>query len=287
MDSFESTNYERIAKAIQFLVDNHKQQPSLEMLAEHLDMSIFHLQRLFSEWAGISPKQFQKYINIQQAKKLLKEKQLSLFDTTYEIGLSSTSRLHDLFISIEAMSPAEYKDGAAGLFIKYNFYSSRFGNLIVASTIIGICYLAFFDTNKDDAFVLLKEQFPFATFVFETDGFHQLAIKIIDGNFNKNEKLKLHIKGTSFQLKVWEALLKIPFGGIQNYGQLANIIQKPKASRAVGSAIGDNPIAFLIPCHRVIQSTGLLGGYMWGVNRKAAIIAWETSVLANNTNTEQ
>jgi AraC family transcriptional regulator, regulatory protein of adaptative response / methylated-DNA-[protein]-cysteine methyltransferase len=122
MDSLESTNYERIAKAIQFLVDNHKQQPSLEMLAEHLDLSIFHLQRLFSEWAGISPKQFQKYINIQQAKKLLKQQQLSLFDTTHEIGLSSTSRLHDLFISIEAMSPAEYKDGAAGLSLKYNFY---------------------------------------------------------------------------------------------------------------------------------------------------------------------
>lgn len=267
-------DFARIRKAIGYLNENYKSQPTLEQAAEHVNLSSYHFQRMFSNWAGVSPKQFLRYINITHAKKLLKEDKASLLDTTYELGLSSTSRLHDLFIDIEGMTPGEYKNGGENLSINYSFVESPFGKTIVASTIKGICYIAFVD-NEESSLKLLKNQYPNALFQNHRDQIQQNAILVFTQDWSRLDKIKLHIKGTDFQLKVWQALLTIPMGKLSTYSNIANKIDNPKASRAVGSAIGDNPVAFLIPCHRVIKSTGLLGQYHWGCDRKAAMIGWE------------
>src|SRR5690606_16024753 len=207
------------------------------------------------EWAGTTPKKFLQYTSIEHAKKLLKDQQATLFDTAYETGLSSTGRLHDLFIHIEGMTPAEYKNGAANLLINYSFAESPFGNLIVASTPKGICYMAF-DSDDANALSNLKQKFPNATFQQKTDLAQQNALSIFQNDWSKLSEIKLHLKGTDFQLKVWEILLKIPAGQLSTYGNIAAQIGNANASRAVGTAIGSNPVAFLIPCHRVIQSSG-------------------------------
>jgi AraC family transcriptional regulator of adaptative response/methylated-DNA-[protein]-cysteine methyltransferase len=237
-------------------------------------LSPFHFQRLFTEWAGTSPKKFLQYISIEHAKKLLKENQATLFETAYETGLSGASRLHDLFISIEGMTPAEYKNGGRDLQIHYSFSSSPFGNLIIASTGKGICYLAF-QEDEQAARVELMNTFPNASFTEETDLIQQNALLIFESSRSNPKEVKLHLKGSDFQLKVWEALLKIPTGQLVTYGDVAVRIGKPSASRAVGTAVGNNPVAFLIPCHRVIQSGGKVGGYKWGNTRKTAMIGWE------------
>lgn len=275
MKEQEHINYDRVAKAIEFIKQNFKKQPNLDEVAEHIHLSPFHFQRLFTEWAGTSPKKFLQYISLEHAKKVLKgDKQITLFDTAYETGLSGTSRLHDLFINIEGMTPAEFQNGGQNLVIQYSFSESPFGNLIVASTRKGICHMAF---NKDNflAFENLKSKFPNASFQQNLDTLQQNALFIFQNDWDKLSEIKLHLKGTDFQLKVWEALLKIPMGQLATYGSIAQQIEKPNASRAVGTAIGSNPVAFLIPCHRVIQSTGTFGGYMWGNTRKTAIIGWE------------
>jgi AraC family transcriptional regulator, regulatory protein of adaptative response / methylated-DNA-[protein]-cysteine methyltransferase len=182
--------------------------------------------------------------------------------------------LHDLFINIEGMTPAEYKNGGRDLVINYSFAESPFGNILVASTEKGICYLAFSE-DEPLAFSIMQQHFPNAHFRQMTDPIQQNAIHIFSHDWTKLNQIKLHLKGTDFQLKVWQALLKIPMGQLTTYGTIANRIEHPNASRAVGTAIGSNPVAFLIPCHRVIQSTGIIGGYMWGSTRKRAIIGWE------------
>jgi len=270
----ENINYYRIAKAIDYIKNNFKEQPNLDEVAEEVNLSPFHFQRLFSEWAGTSPKKFLQYISIEHAKKLLKENQATLFDTAYETGLSGTSRLHDLFINIEGMTPAEYKNGGKNLDINYSFAESPFGNIIVASTRKGICYMAFTD-EETTTFSIIQSHFPNASFKQMVDLTQQNALYIFTHDWNKINQIKLHLKGTDFQLKVWETLLKIPMGRLATYGNIAQEIEKPNATRAVGTAIGSNPVAFLIPCHRVIQSTGTFGGYMWGNTRKTAIIGWE------------
>jgi AraC family transcriptional regulator of adaptative response/methylated-DNA-[protein]-cysteine methyltransferase len=270
----QAFNFNRIAEAIEYIQTNFKEQPNLDKVAEQIHVSPFHFQRLFTEWAGISPKKFLRYISIQHAKKLLKENRATVNTTAGEIGLSGTSRLHDLFISIEGMSPAEYKNGGKNLIINYSFAESPFGEIIIASTQIGICYMAFCN-NKEQAFQLLKAYFPNACFIPETDLVQQNALFIFQNNGEELTQIKLHLKGSGFQLKVWEALLKIPMGGLSTYGQIARNIESPNAARAIGTAIGSNPVAFLIPCHRVIKSTGVLGNYMWGDTRKKAIIGWE------------
>jgi AraC family transcriptional regulator of adaptative response/methylated-DNA-[protein]-cysteine methyltransferase len=277
METQENTNYKRVAEAITFIKRNFKRQPSLEEIAAFVHLSPAHFQRLFTEWAGTSPKKFLQYISLEYAKGLLKEDAgATLFDATYETGLSSTSRLHDLFVSIEGMTPAEYKNGGRDLSINYSFSDSPFGNLIVASTSKGVCYMAFED---DEAVGLnnLYKKFPNADFLCAADLFQQSALLIFQNDWSKLSVVKLHLKGTAFQLKVWESLLKIPMGRLSTYGKIAADIGYPKASRAVGTAIGSNSIAFLIPCHRVIQSTGTIGGYMWGPTRKVAMIGWEGS----------
>ncbi len=274
MTTQNQIHYNRIAEAIEYIKDNFKQQPNLDEVAEQVHLSPFHFQRLFSEWAGTTPKKFLQYISVEHAKKMLQEQQATLFDTAYETGLSSTSRLHDLFVNVEGMTPAEYKNGGRNLHINYSFAESPFGNLIVASTEKGVCYMAFED-DEEKALKDLIAKFPNAVFQRKLDLLQQNALFIFQNDWSKLGEIKLHLKGTDFQLKVWESLLKIPMGQLSTYGNIAEQIGNPNASRAVGTAIGSNPVAFLIPCHRVIQSTGTLGGYMWGNTRKTAIIGWE------------
>ena len=269
-----SINFDRITQAIDYIHQNFKQQPNLDQVAEHVHLSPFHFQRIFTEWAGVSPKKFLQYISVAYAKRILKEEQASLLQTSLQTGLSGASRLHDLFINIEGMTPAEYKNGGSGLTINYSFADTLFGQVIVASTKKGVCYLAF-TNNHDVGFNALNSIFPNASFHQYLDMHQQNALFVFHQDWNKLNDVKLHLKGTEFQLKVWEALIKVPSGKLTTYGNVANQIDKPKASRAVGSAVGDNPVAYLIPCHRVIRSTGHIGEYHWGSNRKTAMIGWE------------
>lgn len=269
-------NYDRIEKAIHYIRENFKDQPSLDDIAATVHLSPFHFQKLFTEWAGVSPKKFMQYISLEYAKTLLKDRQSTLIDTAHETGLSSTSRLHDLFVNIEGMTPGEFKNGGEALQINYCFAESPFGKLIVASTPKGVCHM-FFEEDETRALENLRVRFPQATYHQITDKFQQDALFIFQKDWQQPDQIKLHLSGTSFQLKVWESLLKIPMGSLSTYGDIAKAIEKPVASRAVGTAIGSNPIAFLIPCHRVIQSSGKTGGYMWGTDRKTAIIGWEAA----------
>lgn len=276
MKAQDTINFSRIAEAIEFIQHNFKSQPNLDEVAKKVHVSPHHFQRLFTEWAGTSPKKFLQYISIGHAKKILKDNQSTLFDAAMETGLSGTSRLHDLFMNIEGMTPGEYKNGAENLQINYSFAESPFGNIIVASTSKGICYMAFVDDERI-ALQTLQASFPKANYRQKLDLIQQNALFIFTHDWNKLDQIKLHLKGTEFQLKVWETLLKIPMGQLSTYGNIARTIKNPNASRAVGTAIGDNPVAFLIPCHRVIQSTGIVGGYHWGSIRKSAIIGWEAA----------
>lgn len=280
MNTQEKINYERIAEAINYIKLNFKSQPNLDDVAEKVHLSPFHFQRLFTDWAGISPKKFLQYLSLDYAKTILKDKQATLFDTAFETGLSGTGRLHDLFVNIEGMTPAEYKNGGKELSINYSFAETPFGNIIVASTPKGICYMAFAD-DREIAFNLLSLQFPNASYTQVVDVIQQDALHIFKKDWSELSQIKLHLKGTSFQLKVWETLLKIPMGNLSTYSDISRLIQQPNASRAVGSAVGANPVAFLIPCHRVIKSTGEFGQYHWGSTRKTAMIGWEAAVINN------
>jgi AraC family transcriptional regulator of adaptative response/methylated-DNA-[protein]-cysteine methyltransferase len=276
MNTQENINYQRIAEAINYIKLNFKEQPNLDEVAEKVNLSPFHFQRLFTDWAGISPKKFLQYLSLEYAKSILKGQQATLFDTAFHTGLSGTGRLHDLFINLEGMTPAEYKNGGSALNINYSFAETPFGNVIIASTPKGICYIAFADEHMF-AFNELQQQFPNAVYHQYADAVQQNALLIFQKDWSALSSVKLHLKGTAFQLKVWEALLKIPTGGLNTYGSIAQKIELPNASRAVGTAIGDNPIAFLIPCHRVIRSTGDFGQYHWGSTRKSAMIGWEAA----------
>ena len=204
------------------------------------------------------------------------ETHASLFDTACEVGLSGTGRLHDLFVRIEGMTPGEYKNGGEHLSIRHSLAESPFGQTFVASTAKGICCLEFTD-DPADSLARLMRKFPHAQFVQAEDEWQRKALSIFTQDWSKLEEIKLHLKGTDFQLKVWEALLKIPMGGLITYGDIAAGIHHPKACRAVGTAVGDNPVAFLIPCHRVIRATGEWGNYRWGEVRKTALIGWEAA----------
>ncbi|MFA5834275.1 MAG: methylated-DNA--[protein]-cysteine S-methyltransferase [Bacteroidota bacterium] len=273
------TDYERIEKAIGYLKENFKEQPDLDEIAKQVHLSPFHFQRLFKGWAGVSPKKFLQFISVEYAKYLLKEN-LSLADVSFETGLSGTGRLHDLFINIEGMTPGEYKNGGKLLNINYSFAQTLFGNIIIASTEKGICHLSFVPEEKL-GIQNLKSFFSNAHFSQKTDFIQQDALRFFAGDWNDLKKVKLHLKGSPFQLKVWQSLLQIPFGNVSTYGAIADRIQNRNASRAVGTAIGNNPVAFLIPCHRVIRSSGVIGDYHWGSNRKTAIFGWEAAQLSS------
>ena len=269
-------NYQRVEKAIEYIRAHFKEQPSLQEVAEAVHLSPYHFQRLFTEWAGVSPKKFMQYISLDHAKKMLKEGEATLFDTALETGFSGTGRLHDLFITIEGMTPGEFKNGGAELSINYSFAESPFGTIIVASTPKGICHMGFVD-DETEGLHSLKALFPNAAFRQMVDAKQQDALFIFRHDWSHPGKIKLHLSGTPFQLKVWETLLRIPMGQLATYGDLARHLGNPKASRAVGAAIGSNPVAFLIPCHRVIQAGGQLSGYRWGTVRKSSIIGWEAA----------
>ncbi|MCA9899416.1 MAG: methylated-DNA--[protein]-cysteine S-methyltransferase [Anaerolineales bacterium] len=273
-----SADYGRIEAAILYLEQNFQTQPTLADVAAHVGLSEYHFQRLFSRWAGTSPKRFLQFLTIQHSKKLLADSQ-TILDATYEAGLSSPSRLHDLFVTHEAITPGEFKQKGAGLTIQYGFHTSPFGNCLIALTERGICGLQFVaDGDRAATLAELKASWPQAEFV-EDNGATRPFINPI---FNLSEgeerpSLPLYLKGTNFQIQVWQALLKIPVGTAVSYGTVAQLIGNPKASRAVGSATGSNPIGYLIPCHRVIRQAGNLGDYRWGSSRKKAILGWEAA----------
>jgi AraC family transcriptional regulator, regulatory protein of adaptative response / methylated-DNA-[protein]-cysteine methyltransferase len=277
METQNEIDYNRIAKAIEFLKSNYKSQPSLEEAAEHVHVSPFHFQRMFKDWAGVTPKQFLQYLSIERAKSILKNQKATLFDTAYEVGLSGPGRLHDLFIKVEAMTPGEYKNGGTQLSINYSFSQSPFGAIIVASTRIGLCYMAFVDDGKEAAFTKLQSRFPNAAYHECSDTIQQNALSIFTHDWTRLNEIKLHLKATPFQIKVWETLLRVPMGDLITYAGLASGTANPLACRAVGAAVGSNPVAFLIPCHRVIKSTGEIGQYHWGSQRKNMIIGWEAA----------
>jgi AraC family transcriptional regulator of adaptative response/methylated-DNA-[protein]-cysteine methyltransferase len=276
MSNSEGSNYARIEKAIQFIQAHHKQQPSLDEIAAHINLSTFHFQKIFSQWAGVTPKKFIQFLTLEHAKKQLKQYRTNLNDTANEVGLYRLGRLQDLFINIESMTPGEYKNKGKGLRINYIMSDSMFGPLLIASTEKGICHISF-ESDLVNGLNHLKTTFANAQYKNVEDDFQLSVIKIFKQDWSDLSEIKLHIKATVFQLQVWKALLSIPASQLASYGDVANIINQPNAARAVGTAIGRNPVAYLIPCHRVIQATGKTGGYMWGEAKKSAIIAWEGS----------
>lgn len=278
MNTNETLNYYRIAEAIDYIREHVKEQPSLDQIAQKVNLSPFHFQRLFTDWAGVSPKKFLQYLSVEHSKSLLREKHMSLFDVSHQLGLSGTGRLHDLFVSLEGMTPGEYKNGGEALEIQYSCSDTLFGRVMVASTSKGICKLVF-ETEEGLALKELRSDFANATIIEQSNVLQESALSIFSQNWKDPLQIKLHLKGTDFQIKVWQALLNIPLGQLSSYGNIAHTIGNPKASRAVGTAIGDNPVAFVIPCHRVVQSNGNYGEYRWGSVRKKIMIGWEASKL--------
>ena len=273
------TDYERIEAAIRYIRTHFREQPELEEVASHIHLSPFHFQRLFTEWAGVSPKKFLQYISLEHAKRLLEQKE-SLATASFETGLSGTGRLHDLFIHIEGMTPGEYKNEGASLRINWQPSDTPFGTVVMGATAKGICHISFLE-NASEGNASLVSRFPKAQFICQDDSMLAAARQVFASGEKKEEPTKFHLKGTAFQLKVWEALLQIPLGAVKSYGSLASRIDAAGASRAVGSAVGQNPVAYLIPCHRVIRATGIIGDYHWGDVRKTAILGWESAKFDN------
>jgi AraC family transcriptional regulator of adaptative response/methylated-DNA-[protein]-cysteine methyltransferase len=265
-------DYERVRRAIEFLRANAARQPDLGAVAAHLALSPAHFQRLFRRWAGVSPKRFLQYLNASQAKQLLR-KSVSVLDTAFSVGLSGPGRLHDLILSSEAVTPGQYARRGAGLTIRYGLHDSPFGRCLLASTERGLCALRFVDGGaEDEALAELRQEWPRARCVADESATASAARSIFAG---RPARLLLFLEGTNLQLKVWEALLRLPEGTALSYRDLAERIGSPRATRAVASAVGANPIAYLIPCHRVLRAAGELGGYRWGLERKALMLARE------------
>jgi AraC family transcriptional regulator of adaptative response/methylated-DNA-[protein]-cysteine methyltransferase len=271
-------DYSRIEKAILFLEENYHRQPELHEVAQSVHLSEFHFQRLFRRWAGISPKRFVQFLTLEHAKKLL-DGSHSVLDATYDAGLSSPGRLHDLFVNIEAMTPGEFKARGAGLRISYGFHSSPFGECLLAMTERGICGLGFLgEGGRTQILRDFRGRWPEAHWGENVSLTQPYINRIFGGEkANGNRPITLVLQGTNFQIKVWEALLKIPMGSVVPYEDLAIRVCSARAARAVGGAVGKNPIAFLIPCHRVIRKAGGIGGYHWGPARKRAMLAWEAA----------
>ncbi len=273
-DAQDAETYERMASAIAFMRQHHLDQPDLKTIAQHVHLSEYHFQRLFTQWAGISPQRFSQYLTVEYAKTKIAATQ-SLLALTEEAGLSSPGRLHDLFVKLEAMSPGEFKASGAGLQIRYGIHSTPFGHCLIATTTRGVCSLHFLPVPDEQAAVqYLQSEWGNAELIRD----QQVSGEICDRIFSVtqcNSPVVLHVKGTNFQIQVWRALLNIPFAGMSTYQDLAAAIGRPTAARAIGNAIGRNPIGYLIPCHRVIRASGELGGYRWGLERKMAILGWE------------
>jgi len=271
------SDYQRIAQAIEFINANAKQQPSLENIAAHLHLSPFHFQRLFSQWAGVAPKKYLQILTVDRAKQLLAQSK-PLAEVSDSVGLSGSSRLHDHFVQLEAASPGEFKAGGAGMEIRYSVIGGPFGDAFIAVTPRGICKLSFLSNNNiEQQIVDLNAQWPAAKLVNQASETTQMVEALFAGKQTINGPLSLYVKGTNFQINVWRALLQIEPGCISSYVQVAAAVGKPRAYRAVGTTIGSNQVAFFIPCHRVLQQSGQIGGYLWGETRKHAIHAWESA----------
>ena len=264
-------HYQVIARALE-VIDAEAPALTLEDLAARMRMSPAHFQRVFSQWVGVSPKRYQQYLTLGHARRLLAERH-TMLGTALETGLSGTGRLHDLFLTWEAMSPGDYARGGEGLVIRWGWFESPFGPTIVMATAKGICGMGFADEmGAEVALEDLIRRWPKATYVEDP-----MAIRtLVDAAFGE-QATELHLIGAPFQIKVWEALLAIPSGHVTTYGDIAGAIGHPSAHRAVGTAVGRNPISFLIPCHRALRRDGGLGGYHWGLPRKRAILAWEAA----------
>ncbi len=270
-----SEDYLRIEQAILYLEQHYKDQPNLEEVAANIGLSEYHFQRLFTRWAGVSPKRFLQFLTKEGAKELL-DKSENLLDTTHEVGLSSLGRLHDLFVTTEAVSPGEYKSRGEGVTIRYGLHASPFGKCLIAVTERGICHLGFArtETSEGDAIDNLVSEWKNARMI-EDQRTTAALVEPIFSLDRQRQPLNIHLRGTNFQLKVWEALLQIPTGAVTTYEGLAERIGQPTASRAVGTAVGHNPIAVLIPCHRVIRKVGEFGNYRYGASRKKALLVRE------------
>ncbi len=271
-------DYARIEKAILFLEENFRRQPALGEIATRVGLSEYHFQRLFRRWAGISPKRFLQYLTAEYARELLQQSRSTL-EVAYDAGLSGPGRLHDLLVNVEAMTPGELKRGGEGLAIRYGIGPSPFGECLLALTERGICALSFLvDEGREAAIAELRRRWPGADFREDPAAILPVLRRIFDRSSEPGgSPLSLHLQGTNFQLKVWEALLRIPPGSALSYEDVAAELGTPGAARAVGGAVAQNPVAFLIPCHRVIRRTGAFGEYRWGSARKKALLGWEAA----------
>ncbi len=270
----DSEDYTRIAQAIAFMRQNQIIQPDLATVAQHVHLSEYHFQRLFTKWAGISPKRFLQYLTIEYAKSRIAQTK-SLLQLTCDIGLSSPGRLHDLFVNLQAMSPGEFKAKGAGLQISYGIHDTPFGKSLIATTPRGICNLQFLNNiDEHNAAQTLRAEWK-SEIIRDQETTQEICNQIFNPSTLGNKPLILFVKGTNFQIQVWRALLNIKFGDMTTYQTVAEAIGRPTATRAVGNAIGNNPIAYLIPCHRVIRESGELGGYRWGLERKTMLLGWE------------
>jgi AraC family transcriptional regulator of adaptative response/methylated-DNA-[protein]-cysteine methyltransferase len=281
----DMNDYERVASVIRFLDQHHTEQPDLAALSAAAGLSPFHFHRLFSSWAGVTPKDFLQCLTLEHVKQLLREGE-NVFDAALDAGLSGAGRLHDLCVTLEAASPGEMKNGGAGLQINFGFSATPFGEALIAETKRGICALFFVDIGgRDRVQNLLKSEWPGANLLRNDRRTAELAAEIFvrPSQSQSPPRLRAFVRGTNFQLSVWRALLKIPTGALTTYGRLAAAINQPGAARAVGTAVGTNPISFVIPCHRVIRETGALGNYGGGRSRKRVLLGWELSPGAGKT----
>jgi|SRR6185295_12696351 AraC family transcriptional regulator, regulatory protein of adaptative response / methylated-DNA-[protein]-cysteine methyltransferase len=277
----QTHDYDLVKHTLAFISENWRDQPSLETLADQAGLSPTHLQRLFTRWAGLSPKAFLQAVTLDHARGLLRDS-ASILDASYELGLSGPGRLHDLFVTHEGMSPGIYKAHGRGLNIQYGFHDCPFGRALILITSEGLAGLAFADHGKEkSALADMTARWPEATYVENQQATAAYAKRIFESErWKPDQPLKIVFIGSDFEIRVWETILRIPFGKASTYSDIASHIGKPKAARAVGSAVGKNPISFVVPCHRVLEKSGGLGGYHWGLTRKRAILGWEAGAMA-------
>ena len=275
----DGPDYETVRQVIELITEDYRDQPSLETIAARLNQSPTQLQKTFTRWAGLSPKAFLQAVTLDHAKRLLRKEELPLLETALEVGLSGPSRLHDLFVTHEAMSPGEWKARGGGLTIRYGFHPSPFGIALVMVTDRGLAGLAFSDTGDEAACLEdMTCRWPNAAYIEDVKATVSYAERIFTpGRWTSDQPLRVVLIGTDFQVQVWESLLKIPFGKAVTYSDIASDIGRPTAMRAVGAAVGANPISFVVPCHRALGKSGALTGYHWGLTRKRAMLGWESA----------
>jgi len=278
-----SDDYRVVKQVIEFLTENWREQPSLEAIAAELGMEPTRLQKLFTRWAGLSPKAFLQAVTLDHARGLLAQS-ATVLDTTYEVGLSGPGRLHDLFVTHEAVTPGIYRARGEGLTIRYGFHPSPFGRALVMETAYGLAGLAFSDEGGDEAALAdMTRRWPRAEYVLDQAATAPLAARVFDPRkWRADTPLRVVLIGSDFEIRVWETLLKVPFGCATTYSDVAKRIDRPTAARAVGAAVGRNPVSFVVPCHRVIGRSGGLTGYHWGLTRKRAILGWEAGISAGH-----